>query len=135
MENSADIPPQYLKRYMLRGTGAQAGKMRAGQEIRDVVSFARLNLNDELWHWAEAQAPFELVFCRNVLMYFEPARREHVLRRIVARLPARGYLFVGEAETLSGFEGLRLVAPAVHAVVGRSNAGRVGTKEHHVGRP
>ena len=47
MEKSADIPPHYLKRYMLRGTGAQAGKMRAGQELRDVVRFARLNLNDE----------------------------------------------------------------------------------------
>jgi chemotaxis protein methyltransferase CheR len=113
LEKSGDIPPRYLKGYMLRGTGEQKGKMKAGPELRRVVSFARLNLNDEVWQWGP-ESPFDLIFCRNVLMYFEPSRREHVLRRIVARLPPRGHLFVGDAETLSGFEGLRLVAPAVH---------------------
>jgi chemotaxis protein methyltransferase CheR len=113
LEKAGDIPPQYLKTYMLRGTGAQQGKMKAGPEIRRVVSFHRLNLNDELWHW-EPEREFELIFCRNVLMYFEPTRRERVLRRILSRLAPRGHLFVGDAETLNGFEGLRLVAPAVH---------------------
>jgi len=113
MEKSGDIPGPYLKRYMLRGSGAQDGKMRAGPEIRNIVTFRRFNLNDEFWS-IESDEPFDLVFCRNVLMYFEAGRRERVLRRIIKRLPPRGYLFLGDAEGLSGFQSIRMVAPAVH---------------------
>lgn len=113
IEKSGDIPPQYLKRYMLRGTGTQDGKMKAGPEIRNLVSFRRFNLNDDEWS-PDTESPFDVVFCRNVLMYFEPRRRERVLRRILKRLPTHGCLFLGDAETLSGFDGLRLVAPAVY---------------------
>jgi chemotaxis protein methyltransferase CheR len=116
IEKSGDIPAPYLKRYMLRGTGGQHGKMKAGPELRKVVSFRRMNLNDALWAM-DVEERFDLVFCRNVLMYFEPSRRERVLRRIVSRLPPRGHLFLGDAESLTGFEGLRMVAPAVHTVV------------------
>jgi chemotaxis protein methyltransferase CheR len=113
VEKSGDIPPRYLKRFMLRGTGAQDGKMRAGTDVRNVVNFRRLNLNDDMWS-LEPHTQFELVFCRNVLMYFEPGCRERVLQRILRRMPPRGYLFLGDAEGLSGFEGMRLVAPSVH---------------------
>jgi chemotaxis protein methyltransferase CheR len=112
LEKSGDIPPRYLKRYMLRGTGGQHGKMKAGPDLRAVVGFRRLNLNDE--YWSLDGEPFDLVFCRNVLMYFEPGRRERVLRRILKRLPPRGYLFLGDAEGLTGFDGMRMVAPSVH---------------------
>lgn len=119
LEKSGDIPPAYLKRFMLRGTGAQEGKMRAGPEIRNVVTFRRLNLNDEIWA-LEPETKFEAVFCRNVLMYFEGSRREQALRKIMRRLSPQGYLFLGDAEGLSGFDGLRMVAPSVHTP--RNNA-------------
>jgi len=113
VDKSSDIPARYLKRYMLRGTGTQDGKMKAGPEIRNLVNFRRFNLNDE--HWStDTDAPFDLVFCRNVLMYFEARRRERVLRRILKRLPKHGCLFLGDAESLTGFDGMRLVAPAVY---------------------
>jgi chemotaxis protein methyltransferase CheR len=112
MEKSGDIPPRYLKRYMLRGTGAQEGKMKAGADIRSLVTFRRFNLNDEFWSLETEQ--FDLVFCRNVLMYFDAGRRERVLRRILKSLPPRGYLFLGDAESLSGFAGIRMVAPSVY---------------------
>jgi chemotaxis protein methyltransferase CheR len=114
IEKSADIPAVYLKRFMLRGRGEQGGKMRAGPEIRGLVSFHRLNLNDESWLF-DPGSHLDVIFCRNVLMYFEPARRERALRRIVQRLSPTGCLFLGDAEGLSGFPGLRLVAPSVHA--------------------
>jgi chemotaxis protein methyltransferase CheR len=113
LEKSVDIPPSYLKRYMLRGTGSQEGKMRAGPDIRGVVEFRRLNLNDESWP-LEPGTRFDAIFCRNVLMYFDLQRREHVLRKIVNRLSPQGHLFLGDAEGLSGFDGLRMVAPSVH---------------------
>jgi len=115
MEKSSDIPAAYLKRYMLRGSGGQDGKMRAGPEIRNVVTFRRFNLNDEFWS-VDSDGPFDLVFCRNVLMYFEAGRRERVLQRIVKRLPPRGYLFLGDAEGLTGFPGLRMVSPGIHTL-------------------
>ena len=133
LEKSGDIPARYLKRYMLRGTGAQEGKMKAGPDIRNVVNFRRVNLNDE--HWAlEPIAHFDLVFCRNVLMYFEAGRRERVLKRILKRLPPRGYLFLGDAEGLTGFDSMRMVVPSVHTFktnleVARSAASSGGTAE------
>ena len=113
IEKSGDIPAGYLKRFMLRGTGAQGGKMKAGQELRNVVAFERLNLNLEDWP-LDAGERFDAVFCRNVLMYFEPRCRERVLRRILERMTPQGHLFLGDAEGLTGFAGLKLVAPSVH---------------------
>lgn len=133
LEKSGDIPPRFLKRYMLRGTGAQDGKMKAGPDLRSVVTFRRVNLNDE--HWALEPAPhFDLVFCRNVLMYFEAGRRERVIKRILKLLPPRGYLFLGDAEGLMGFESMRMVAPSVHTFksnieVARTSASSGGTAE------
>jgi len=133
LEKSGDIPPRYLKRYMLRGTGAQQGKMKAGPDVRGVVSFRRFNLNDDYWS-LDADAPFDLVFCRNVLMYFEPRRRERVLQRILRCLPPRGYLFLGDAEGLTGLDGIRMVAPSIYTFkanpeVSRAAAGAESSPE------
>ena len=129
IEKSGDIPPGYLKRFMLRGTGTQEGKMRAGPELRGVVDFRRLNLNDEMWP-LPPEAQFEAVFCRNVLMYFEPGRRQQTLKKIMKRLSPQGYLFLGDAEGLSGFDGLRMVAPSVHTF--RNNASARSNRESQV---
>jgi chemotaxis protein methyltransferase CheR len=118
VEKSQDILAPYLKRYMLRGVGAQQGNMKAGPELTSLVSFSRLNLNDELWPM-ESAGPFDLIFCRNVLMYFDPHCRSRIVRRLLDRLTPRGYLFVGDAEGLGGFDDLRLVGPAIHTL--RSN--------------
>jgi len=114
IEKSTDIPAHYLKRFMLRGRGDQGGKMRAGTDLRSLVKFQRLNLNDDVWSF-DPGTQFDAIFCRNVLMYFEPGLRERALRRIVERLSPSGCLFLGDAEGLSGFPGLRMVAPSVHA--------------------
>jgi len=120
LDKSQDIPGPYLKRYMLRGTGAQQGKMRAGPDLRRLVSFARLNLNDDFWP-VEPAAPYDLIFCRNVLMYFDPDCRQRALRRLLMRLAPGGHLFLGDAEGLNGFEGLRLVIPAVYTPNDKKN--------------
>jgi len=89
--------------------------MRAGPDIRGVVEFRRLNLNDESWP-LEPGTRFDAIFCRNVLMYFDVQRREHVLRKIVNRLSPQGHLFLGDAEGLTGFQSLRMVAPGIHTL-------------------
>jgi chemotaxis protein methyltransferase CheR len=97
LEKSRKIPPAYLKRFMLRGVGSQLGRMKAGPEIRSVVRLQRLNLNDNP---VAVVGPFDLVFCRNVLIYFAAPQRQQVLDQLLQRLIPGGFLFLGHAETL-----------------------------------
>ena len=106
------IPLNYLKRFMLKGTRSQDGKMKAGPEIRSIVSFQRLNLNDDHYRvWG----PFELMFCRNVLIYFNKESRQHVIERLLDELAPTGYFFLGRSETLiCSTERVRIVSPSVY---------------------
>ncbi len=113
---ASEVPPADLKTFMLRGVGSQAGRMRAGPEIRGLVRFARLNLNDESW---PGLGTFDLVFCRNVLIYFPPATKERVVGRLLRHLAPEGLLFLGHAESLSGMShAVRSVLPTVYARAG-----------------
>ncbi len=106
-----EIPDAERKRYMLRGYGANEGIMKAGPEIRALVSFDRVNLNGEGW----PDGPFDLVFCRNVLIYFDREAKTRVVTRLLELLDARGFLFVGHAESLGGLPRARAVLPTVYA--------------------
>jgi chemotaxis protein methyltransferase CheR len=108
-----EIPAADLRSFMLRGVGSQAGQMRAGPEIRGLVRFARLNLNDSSW---PGLGTFDLVFCRNVLIYFAPATKEQVVGRLLRHVGPAGLLFLGHAESLSGMShSVRSVLPTVYA--------------------
>jgi chemotaxis protein methyltransferase CheR len=112
LEKAAEIPERHLKEFMLRGYGAQEGLMKAGPEIRSLVRFARVNLVGE---WP-AGPPFDLVFCRNVLIYFDRAAKIRVVERLLERLEPSGYLFLGHAESLGGFTArARPVFPTIYA--------------------
>jgi len=100
LEKSKEIPDLFLKAFMLRGYGAQEGLMKAGPEIRALVKFTRVNLVGETW---PGGPPFDLIFCRNVLIYFERQAKITVVERLLDRLDPRGYLFLGHAESLGGF--------------------------------
>ena len=85
--------------------------MSAGSALRAVVRFQRLNLHDEL----PEIGTFDLIFCRNVLIYFDPGSRAAAVRRVLSRLTPSGYLFVGHSESLLGSGlGLRAMAPSVY---------------------
>ena len=115
LEKSKEIPEEHLKAFMLRGYGAQEGLMKAGPEIRGIVRFARVNLVGDDW---PAGPPFDLVFCRNVLIYFERQAKITVVERLVDRLAPQGYLFLGHAESLGGFTTkARPVLPTVYQPV------------------
>ncbi len=109
---AAEIPTEHLKRFMLRGVGPEEGRMKAGPELRAVVRFDRLNLNEDTY---PLQGPFDLVFCRNVLIYFKPETKARVLARVCRHLAADGYLFLGHAESVMGLDtGLGSVGPNVY---------------------
>jgi chemotaxis protein methyltransferase CheR len=116
VEKAAEIPAPDLKAFMLRGTGSQTGRMRAGPELCGLVRFARLNLNDGAW---PGLGTFDLVFCRNVLIYFSPATKTQVVGRLLRHLGPAGLLFLGHAESLSGMgHAVRSVLPTVYAHAG-----------------
>lgn len=107
-----EIPDAHRRRWMLRGIGAAEGTMKAGPEIRSVVRFAGLNLTDEA---SLPAGPFDLVFCRNVLIYFEPDTRRRVVERLLDRLAPSGAFFVGHAESLVNVtRRVRTLAPTVY---------------------
>lgn len=122
---AASIPPALLKRFMLRGTGSQQGMMKAGAAVRLPLQFERLNLNDERYPVA---GPFDAIFCRNVLIYFDQASRQRVIDRLLDLLAPEGYFFLGHAESLAGMtERVHSVSPAVYmagSARGRQGRGR-----------
>ena len=112
VEKAAEIPEKYRKPYMLRGVRSQAGMMSASDAARSVIRFQRLNLHEEL----PELGVFDLIFCRNVLIYFDPLSRAKAVTRILSRLLPAGYLFLGHSESLlsSGLK-LRPMAPSVYS--------------------
>jgi chemotaxis protein methyltransferase CheR len=86
--------------------------LRAGTELRRTVSFARLNLAEVPFPMS---GPFDAVFCRNVMIYFDAEVRRRLLAQIQKLLRPGGYLFVGHSESLSGMTaGLRSVQASVY---------------------
>lgn len=120
-----EIQEKYLKQFMLKGTGSQAAHMKAGPEIRAIVHFQHVNLHDE--HYA-VSGTFDLIFCRNVLIYFDAESRARVIPRLLNHLAKPGYLFVGHAESLNGTcEQLRHVMPTVYEYGAANASVRNGT--------
>ena len=99
-ERAADIPESYLKAYMFRGVGPEAGRIRAHPKLRELIEFKQINLNDESYDLSPR--PFDLIFCRNVLIYFNRESKGAVINRLVRHLSPNGLLFLGHAESLHG---------------------------------
>jgi chemotaxis protein methyltransferase CheR len=107
-----EIPDVYLRRFMLRGGGPQEGLMKAALDLRSSIRFQRLNLNDESY---AAPADFDLIFCRNVLIYFRATPKLRVVERLLRHLAPSGQLFLGHAESLTGItDRVRAVGPNVY---------------------
>ena len=112
MQRLEHVPLDLRKAYLLRGVGSQDGKLRVVPRIRKLVEFRRENL---IALEAVPQGSFDLVFCRNVLMYFSSETRRNVVEELVDRLAPTGHLFVGHSETLHGSDPrLRTVVPTVY---------------------
>jgi chemotaxis protein methyltransferase CheR len=108
----ADVPMSYKKKYMLRSKSKDEALVRMKPEIRSKVSFARINFMDDSYPVGES---FDVIFCRNVIIYFERAIQEAILKKLCRHLKAGGWLILGHSETLTGMSmPLRGVAPTVY---------------------
>lgn len=112
VSRAADLPPRFLKQFMLKGTRSQAGMMKVAPEVRGLVTFERLNLNADSYAVA---GEFDLIFCRNVLIYFDGPTKTRVIERLLNVLALEGYLFSGHAESLNGVSArVRPAGPMVY---------------------
>ena len=96
--DSRGLSAERLRRHCLRGTGANAGKMRIKPELARMIEFRTLNLMDTHWSLGE---PFDIVFCRNVMIYFDAATQRRVLAQIHTVMRPGSLLFVGHSENFT----------------------------------
>ena len=118
MDKAHEIPNDYLHAYMLKGMKESSGTMRVMPEAQKIVRFARINLFADTY---PVQGLFDLIFCRNVLIYFDDRSKEKVIAGLVRHLSPSGLLFVGHSEHLYGISReLRLVSSTIYALKNES---------------
>ena len=96
-ERVAKVPPQFLKRFFQKGVGKSAGFVRVKEQLRRMVSFERFNLMDEL----PCQGELDIIFCRNVMIYFNSATQQALVDKFYRCLAPGGHLFIGHSESLT----------------------------------
>ncbi len=100
-----------LKKFFLKGNGESSEKVKVRPEVCGLVSFGRINLMEK-WPF---QGPFDVIFCRNVMIYFDADTRCNLVNRMHKLLHPGGLLVIGSAETLSGLDTpYATVRPAVY---------------------
>ncbi len=115
MDRLKAMPEAWIRKYFDKGIGACAGKCRVKQSLTERVSFRQINLVEPYDH----ERPFEIIFCRNVMIYFDRTTQEQLVRRLCQHLTPRGYLFIGGSETLQGLGlPLRCLRPSVYQKTG-----------------
>ena len=111
LERTRNVPPAYLKRYCLRGHGEQEGTLLVERALRGRVSFAQVNLNTELPRLGD----FDVVFLRNVMIYFNGDTKRQVVARVVSTLKPGGHLFIGHSESLNDIStAVDQLAPSIY---------------------
>jgi len=105
------IPLHYLKKYFSSVQKGSSCVYQVNQDVRSLVKLAWLNLMDT---WP-MKGPFNVIFCRNVMIYFDKSTQEKLVKRLYELLETKGYLFVGHSEGLSSIShDFRYVRPAVY---------------------
>ncbi len=88
-----------LRRYFKRGTGENEGFFKVKDSARNLIAFRRLNLLDDTY---PMKGPFDIIFCRNVIIYFDTVSRNRLFDKFHSCLSDDGYLIMGHSETLAG---------------------------------
>lgn len=106
------IPPNYMTRFCLKGVRSQAGTFLIAPELRKKTSFYQINLMNPV----EADiGEFEVIFLRNVMIYFDPPTKTKVVHNLLPRLKSGGHLIIGHSETLNGItDRVEAVLPTIY---------------------
>lgn len=111
LDRARDTPPELLRKHCRRGEGRYEGQFLVSRELRQRVGFQQANLTEKL----PEIGFFDVIFLRNVLIYFDVPGKIDIVRRVATRLKPGGQLYTGHAESLNGMDtGLRQVRTAVY---------------------
>jgi chemotaxis protein methyltransferase CheR len=91
------LEPEFLRQYFLKGNSIFAGMVTVKDFLKRAVRFRRLNLKDATYPFTRR---FDLIFCRNVMIYFDDTMKNHVLNRFHQHLADDGHIFLGHSETM-----------------------------------
>lgn len=106
------VPLELRRKYMMRSKNPHNPQVRFVPEIRNLIRFERINFMELDTHSSER---FHVIFCRNVIIYFDRETQERLLNKFAERLEKGGYLFLGHSEALTGMQvPLQAVAPMVY---------------------
>jgi len=115
VDRLAGISAERCRRWMLRGEGEYEGLACVHPRLRELVTIEPLNL---LHPWP-MRGPFDAIFCRNVVIYFDQPTKQRLFRRYADLLPTGGYLFLGHSESLHGVnDQFELIGRTVHRKIG-----------------
>jgi chemotaxis protein methyltransferase CheR len=111
MERARTLPQPLLHKYCLKGTGSQEGTFLVDRGLRNRIKFLQVNLNETLPEVGE----FDVIFLRNVMIYFDQETKIKVVARLLPRLKPGGYFIVSHSESLNGVcDSMKLVAPSIY---------------------
>ena len=98
LEKVEKITRMRLQKHFLQGSGAHKGMVRVRDDLKRLITYRQLNLMGE---WP-MKGPFDVIFCRNVIIYFDPPTRARLVQRYANLLVPGGHLFLGHSESLTG---------------------------------
>lgn len=111
MERAEDIPKHLLSRHCLKGVGEQEGTFLIEGSLRSRVQFMQVNLNTALPKLGE----FDVIFLRNVMIYFDMETKRQVVARMLPLLKPGGYFIVSHSESLNGInDSLKIISPSIY---------------------
>lgn len=110
-ERLESLPADWWRKYFQKGQRDWEGHYRVKPALQERLTFKQVNL---LGNYTFAE-PFEVIFCRNVMIYFDRATQEQLVRRLAQFLVPKGYLLIGHSESLNGLDiGLRCLRPSIY---------------------
>jgi chemotaxis protein methyltransferase CheR len=108
---ASEIPKHYLTKYCLKGTGSEAGNLLISQELRKHVKFMAINLVQPF----PAIGEFDVIFLRNVMIYFDMEKKQQILQQMLPILKPSGYFYISHSESLNGIsDAFVTVSPSVY---------------------
>jgi chemotaxis protein methyltransferase CheR len=117
VERFAGVPSSWLSKFLQKGTGTQSGFYRVKPQLASAIHWERRNLIEPI----DQAGEYPVIFCRNVMIYFDPETQEKLVRALSDRLEPGGYLLIGHSEGLMRIRhSLRYVAPATYQRPARS---------------
>ncbi len=122
MERLDKMPQDRIQRFFTRGNGKQEGHAIVRPELRKMITFRQINLLHDNW---PLRAPFDAIFCRNVMIYFDKPTQRRILEKFVPLLRPDGLLFAGHSESFHhAADQFKLVGNTVYQVADKTKAYR-----------